>query len=251
MTETQNIYDNPEFFSGYSQMARSVEGLAGAAEWPAVRALLPDLHGLRIVDLGCGFGWFCRWARENGAGQILGLDVSENMLAKAKDATSDSAITYARADLEQLALPEAAFDLAYSSLALHYIKDLGKVFATVHRALEPGGQLIFSIEHPIFMAPAHPRWVVDADGRRTWPVEGYLVEGPRVTDWLAKGVVKRHRTIGTTLNLLISTGFTISHVEEWGPTEEQIAAKPDWAEARERPMFLLVAAEKWIIKAPP
>lgn len=51
---TQNIYDNPEFFEAYSWLGRSVAGLAGAAEWPALRALLPDLRGLRIVDLGCG-----------------------------------------------------------------------------------------------------------------------------------------------------------------------------------------------------
>ena len=60
----QNIYDRPEFFDGYNRLERSVAGLAGAAEWPALRALLPDLEGLRVLDLGCGFGWFCRWARE-------------------------------------------------------------------------------------------------------------------------------------------------------------------------------------------
>ena len=55
---TQNIYDNPEFFEGYSRLSRSVEGLDGAAEWPALKALVPDLRGLRVVDIGCGFGWF-------------------------------------------------------------------------------------------------------------------------------------------------------------------------------------------------
>ncbi|WP_119460350.1 class I SAM-dependent methyltransferase [Rhodospirillaceae bacterium SYSU D60014] len=240
----QNIYDTPEFFEGYSQLGRSVEGLAGAAEWPALRALIPDLHGLEVVDLGCGFGWFCRWAREQGAAHVLGLDVSEKMLARARAATSDAAITYVRADLERLDLPEASFDLAYSSLALHYIVDLAGLLAKVHRALIPGAHLIFSIEHPIYMAPAHPGWSVDREGRKTWPIDSYQVEGPRRTDWLAKGVIKQHRTIGTTLNLLIRLGFAISHVEEWGPTDEQIAAKPELAEERERPMFLLVAARR-------
>lgn len=75
----QNIYDRPDFFEGYSQLGRSVEGLAGAVEWPALRSMLPGLGGLRVVDLGCGFGWFCRWAREQGAAQVLGLDVSERV----------------------------------------------------------------------------------------------------------------------------------------------------------------------------
>lgn len=241
---TQNIYDNPEFFAGYSRLGRSIEGLTGAAEWPALRSLLPDLRGLRVVDLGCGFGWFCRWAREQGAAKVLGIDVSERMLARARAATADAAITYTRADMEGLDLPEASFDLAYSSLALHYIEGLAGLLTKVHRALVPGAHLIFSVEHPIYTAPTHPGWSVDAEGRRTWPVDGYLVEGPRTTDWLAKGVIKQHRTIGTYVNLLIRLGFAMSHLEEWGPTDNQIAARPDLAEERQRPMFLLVAARR-------
>ncbi len=42
---SQNIYDNPEFFEGYSRLGHSIEGLAGAPEWPTLRALLPDMHG--------------------------------------------------------------------------------------------------------------------------------------------------------------------------------------------------------------
>ena len=241
---TQNIYDNADFFAAYSRLDRSIEGLDGAAEWPSLRALLPPLRGLRIVDLGCGFGWFCRWARAQGAAQVLGVDVSERMLARAQASTADAAITYVRTDLERVELPAAAFDLAYSSLALHYIEDLAELLTKVQRALVPGGHLIFSVEHPVFSAPARPGWVTQADGRKTWPVDGYLIEGPRRTDWLAKGVIKQHRTLGTYLNLLIRLGFTIGHIEEWGPTDEQIAAQPVLAEERERPTFLLVAARR-------
>jgi ubiquinone/menaquinone biosynthesis C-methylase UbiE len=243
-TMTQNIYDDPNFFAGYSRLGRSLEGLEGAAEWPALRALLPDLRGLRVVDLGCGFGWFCRWAREQGAAEVLGVDVSEKMLARARDSTNDPAITYLQADLERLDLPEAGFDLAYSSLALHYIEDLAGLMGKVHRALVPGGRLVFSCEHPIFTAPTNPGWSIGADGRKTWPVDSYLSEGPRRTDWLAKGVVKQHRTLGTYVNLLLRLGFALAHVEEWGPTYEQIAAHPSWSEERQRPMFLLVAARR-------
>ena len=241
---TQNIYDESAFFENYSHLGRSVEGLAGAPEWPALRSLLPDLNGLKIVDLGCGFGWFCRWAHQQGAAQVLGLDVSQKMLARATAATSDTNIIYARADMEQLNLPRASFDLAYSSLALHYVEDLAGLMTNVRDAILPGGRLVFSIEHPIYMAPEKPRWLVGPDGRKIWPLDSYLKEGRRTTDWLAKGIVKQHRTIGTTLNVLIQTGFTITHVEEWGPTARQIDAQPELAEERERPMFLLIAAQR-------
>ena len=85
---------------------------------------------------------------------------------------------------------------------------------------------------------------MDTEGRRTWPVDGYLIEGARTTDWLARDVVKQHRTIASYLNLLIRLGFTLSHIEEWGPTDEQMAACPAWAEERQRPMFLLLAARR-------
>jgi SAM-dependent methyltransferase len=239
---TQNIYDNPDFYAGYSQLRRSVEGLDGAPEWPALRALLPELRGRRVVDLGCGYGWFCRWAQEQGATRVLGIDVSERMLARARELNAAEGITYQRHDLETFALGEGAFDVAYSSLTLHYIRDVERFFVMVHRALVPGGQLVFSTEHPIYMAPSNPAWATAGDGHETWPLDRYLDEGPRTTDWLANGVVKQHRTIGTTLNALIRVGFTIAHVEEWGPTEAQIEANPEWARERDRPMFLLVAA---------
>jgi SAM-dependent methyltransferase len=241
---TQNIYDNQEFFEGYSRLNRSVEGLDGAPEWPALRALLPDLRGLGVLDLGCGFGWFCRWARRQGAARVLGIDVSERMLAQSRATTRDPAITYARADMEDFELPPGSFDLVYSALALHYVENLDRLMGKVHRSLVPGGSLVFSVEHPMFTAPTKPGWSADADGRKTWPIDAYLDEGPRSTDWLAKGVIKQHRTLATYLNMLIGLGFAICHLEEWGPTEEQIRSRPNLADEHQRPPFLLVAAKR-------
>jgi SAM-dependent methyltransferase len=241
---TQNIYDTEEFFAGYSRLPRSVEGLDGAPEWPALRALLPDLRGRCVLDLGCGYGWFCRWAQQQGAARVLGVDVSEKMLARATAATQEPAIDYVRVDMEDLDLPAAGFDLAYSSLAFHYLENLDVLIGRVARSLMPGGSLVFSVEHPMFTAPTRPGWSTDADGRTSWPVEGYLDEGPRSTDWLTSGVIKQHRTVATYLNLLIASGFALRRVEEWGPSAELIAAHPDWARLRQRPPFLLVAARR-------
>ncbi|MFC7473964.1 class I SAM-dependent methyltransferase [Dankookia sp. GCM10030260] len=238
----QNIYDDPTFFAGYSRLRRSVEGLDGAPEWPALRAMLPPLQGLRVVDLGCGFGWACRWMRQAGAATVLGLDLSESMLARARAMTGDPDVTYRRADLEDLDLPAAGFDLAFSALALHYIEDLPRLLGRLRRALVPGGHLVASLEHPILTAPSRQGWSIDAAGHRIWPLDGYQREGARVTDWLAKGVVKQHRMLGTTLNALLGAGFALTRVEEWAPTEAQIAEQPDLAPERERPMFLLLAA---------
>ena len=178
---------------------------------------------------------------------MLGIDISEKMLERAITFTHDPMIRYQRADLETLVLPARAYhlvfsSLVFSSLAFHYIAHLERLTAQIARALVPGGSLVFSVEHPIYTAPANPGWVTDPKGHKTWPVDSYQNEGHRSTDWLVKGVIKQHRLIATYVNLLIERGFTISHLNEWGPTQEQIAAQPELSEERERPMFLLVSA---------
>ncbi|HBM7606905.1 TPA: class I SAM-dependent methyltransferase [Enterobacter hormaechei subsp. xiangfangensis] len=240
----QNIYDNPAFFEGYAQLPRSVQGLNGAPEWPALKAMLPDLTGKAVVDLGCGYGWFCRAARELGASDVTGVDISEKMLARAAELTDDNRIHYQRSDLESLALKANSLDLVYSSLALHYLPELDTLFARVQRALKPGGSLVFSMEHPIYTCATRQGWLTDDSGERFRGVNHYQDESQRVSNWLADGVIKYHRTLGTTLNALIKAGLTISEVNEWGPTQTQVDAWPALAEEAERPMLVLIAARK-------
>ena len=241
---TQNIYDNDTFFQNYGRLRRSAEGLDGAQEWPVMRSMLPQLHGARVLDLGCGYGWFCRFARESGATHVLGVDVSEKMLARARETTSDEAVEYRRADLETVELEGMEYDLIYSSLAFHYVVKLQRLIEAIYRALLPRGHLVFSMEHPIMTAPREKGWSDTAAGERIWAVDHYFDEGARATDWLAKGVIKQHRTMATIFNTLLRAGFTLTRVEDWGPTDEQLASWPSLAEDRIRPSFLLVAARR-------
>ena len=130
------------------------------------------------------------------------------------------------------------------SLALHYLPELDTLFSHVQRALKPGGSLVFSMEHPIYTCASRQGWLTDDNGQRFWGVNQYQQEGQRVSNWLADGVVKYHRTLGTTLNALIKAGFALHEVNEWGPTQAQIDAWPALAEEAERPMLVLIAAVK-------
>jgi SAM-dependent methyltransferase len=154
--------------------------------------------------------------------------------------TSDAAVRYERTDLETLALPAAAFDVAYSSLVLHYLEDLDRVLAMVRRALRSGGAFVFSMEHPIYTAPLHPSWIEGAGTDWVWPLHAYAEEGPRRTDWLAKDVLKYHRTSGSVLNALIRNDFVIDAVHDFCPSVADIEAYPDWRRDRQRPIFLLI-----------
>ena len=67
----ENKYDEGMFFEKYSQMSRSVQGLQGAGEWRELERMLPDFKDKRVLDLGCGYGWHCRYAAEHGARSVL------------------------------------------------------------------------------------------------------------------------------------------------------------------------------------
>ena len=240
----QNVYDNPDFFKEYITFPRQVQGLEGAPEWPNIRAILPDLTGKRVVDLGCGFGWFTRWARDNGRAQsVLALDVSEKMLERARSDTTDTAIEYRIQDLEVLELPEASFDFAYSALAFHYIEDFARLVRVIYNSLTPDSHFVFEIEHPIYMAAENADWI-EYGARKTWPVNAYAIEGERRNDWLVKGVLKYHRTMSTTINTLIAAGFTIEQLQEYSPTEAELARTPELAPQLERPIFLTVSCRR-------
>ncbi|HKV83917.1 MAG TPA: class I SAM-dependent methyltransferase [Ktedonobacterales bacterium] len=242
---TRNVYDDPSFFASYGKMARSTSGLEAAGEWPAFRALLPDLRGKRVLDLGCGYGWHCRYAREQQARSVVGVDLSAKMIARARADTNDSAIEYLQLAIEDIAFPAGAFDVVISSLALHYVEQFVTVCQKVHHCLVHKGAFVLSVEHPIFTALAAQDWYYGEHGERLhWPVDQYQDEGPRQTRFLDHDVVKYHRTVATYLNALIDSGFTVTRLSEPQPTRALMNTSPAMRDETRRPMFLLIAAAK-------
>ena len=71
--------------------------------------------------------------RQIGAEAVLGVDVSEKMLAKANVFPPDPAITYLQADLETIESPPAMYDVVFSSLTLHYLKNLPSIVCKFSR----------------------------------------------------------------------------------------------------------------------
>ncbi|GIQ68889.1 class I SAM-dependent methyltransferase [Xylanibacillus composti] len=241
----QNKYDEHPFFSAYEKMPRSVHGLEGAGEWHAFRSVLPDMRGKQVLDLGCGFGWHCRYAREQQARSVTGVDISANMLGKARELTNDPAISYVQSAIEDVQFPECSFDLVLSSLAFHYIDDFEEVCRKVHQFLEKEGRFVFSVEHPIFTSCSEQDWHYDGQGNRLhWPIDHYQSEGRRDTAFLTPNVIKYHRTVSTYMNTMIHAGFRIDAVIEPMPSDEMLRQHPEMKEELRRPMFLIIAASK-------
>lgn len=135
------IYDNENFFSHYAQMSRSREGLSAAGEWHQLKPLFPPLGGRSVLDLGCGYGWHCRFCEEQGASRVLGIDSSRKMIQEAGRRSQGRAIDYRVCSVEEYEFPENTWDLVVSNLALHYIEDLDFVFEKVYATLKEGGYL--------------------------------------------------------------------------------------------------------------
>ena len=240
----ENIYDNKTFFDAYAQMSRSRDGLAGAGEWHQFRNLFPDMSGMKVLDLGCGYGWHCKYAAEQGAASVLGIDLSERMIARASGINGDERITYRICGLEEYEYPEEEYDCVVSNLALHYIEDLDAVYQKICRTLKPGGIFLLNIEHPVFTAGVNEDWIYDKDGNpEYWPVDDYYYPGERSTLFLGERVRKYHHTLTQILMGLLNAGFVLETVEEAVPDESMLDI-PGMKDEMRRPMMLLVRARK-------
>lgn len=240
----ENKYDEPVFFEKYSQMYRSKLGLSGAGEWETLKKFLPELRGKRMLDLGCGYGWHCIYAAEHGAAQVVGVDISEKMLAVAKEKTKFPQVLYKRSAMEELCFPENSFNLVFSSLAFHYVEDFGTLLEQVWRWLEPGGDFIFSVEHPVFTAEGSQDWLRDEEGKICcFPVDNYFFPGKREACFLGEKLEKYHRTLADYLEGLLRQGFSLVHVAEPQPPEQMLEL-PGMKDELRRPMMLLIAARK-------
>lgn len=241
----QNKYDNDTFFSKYKKMSRSVKGLDGAGEWHVLKEMLPDLENKDILDLGCGFGWHCRYVGEQGASSVIGIDISEKMLQTAREMTNDPTISYLNIPMEDIAFSESQFDVVISSLAFHYVDSFKTICEKVNHYLKPDGTFVFSVEHPLFTSRDEQDWFYDEQGNRLhWPVDDYQLEGVRQTTFLTEDVIKYHRTFSTYINDLIHAGFSIREVKEPIPTKELVENIPGMKDEYRRPMFLIISAEK-------
>ena len=240
----ENKYDDPGFFQEYAKMQRSIEGLPAAGEWVAFREALPSIRDKRVLDIGCGYGWHCRYFAEMGAKEVVGIDISEKMIARAREMTNDPRISYSVVALEDFTNEPHSFDLVISSLALHYVSDLKVAFSNVNSLLKTGGNFCYSTEHPIFTSREKQDWCYDVNGNVLhWPVDGYFIEGKRNTNFLGANVTKYHRTIESHFQALQSSGFGVDRLIEPVPSEDEIK-KRGWENELRRPMMLLMVATK-------
>ncbi len=208
-------------------------------EGPAFIDALGSLTGSRVLDLGCGDGSTAGLILAKGAASYVGLDSSAGMIDCARRGWVDDRVRFIHGDIEEFDLGVGEFDVVVSRMALHHVEQLDAAFDRVHRALNEGGRLVFSVVHPVITSHDHT-----GDGPRTsWVVDGYFDRGPRERAWFGSTVVWQHRTVEDYVRLVTDHGFRLDVLSECEPSPELLAGDTDELTRRRRvPLMLLIGA---------
>jgi len=168
---------------------------------PRLGALVADA---RVVDLGCGTGRIGAWLHARRARELVGVDLSSEMLERA--AARELYARTVRAEITATGLETGGFDGAISCMVLDHVADLAAFFAEAHRLLRPGGWLSIVDFHPFFMMRGVPTHF--ADGGAQVAIENHV---HALRDFFQRAV-----------------GFTVVEFEERFVTDEWALAVPGY-----------------------
>lgn len=217
-------------------------------EKPAIYSLLPNLKGKKIISLGCGPGEDCIYLKTHGAESVTGIDISENLIKIAKKTYPE--LEFKVMDMEKMDFEDGSFDLAFSSLALHYTKDWEPVFNEVYRLLKPGSNFIFSCDHPVYnsMQTAENnedtkiQQLARIKHKKTDKIEvvGDYLSISKSEDRSDFGVTCWHKPIGKMSEEIKKAGFVIDEILEPLPLEKMKTISPSNYETLSKiPYFII------------
>ncbi len=129
-----------------------------------------DVHGLNVLDLGCGTGRHSQKLQAFGA-KVTAVDFSKKMLAQARNKPDADGIQYVEHDLcNPLPFEKEMFDLVVSGLVLEHLPAIGPLFAEAHRVLKPRGRAVFTAMHPaMFLRGTQARFTDPDSGELVMP----------------------------------------------------------------------------------
>lgn len=199
---------------------------------PFILELCEPVHGLRVLDLGCGEGYCSRELRRRGAAQVHGIDLSQGMIEAAcsQEVEENLGITYevgCATDLKQFGNEE--IDLIVAVFLFNYltISQTQECMKEVARVLRPRGQFIFSIPHPSFpyMREAAYPFYFQVEDKGYFSKRDQLFPGriwKRDGSWLNVQLI--HKTLEDYFSAMKTAGFnTMPTLQELRVTPEHVA----------------------------
>lgn len=199
---------------------------------PTLLSLMGEVRYKRVLDAGCGEGYFSRILAKTGA-YVTAVDYSKRMIEIAKERTStELSIDYRHGNCEDLNfIKDKCFDLIVSNMVIQDLANYEKVFKEMYRLLSDNGCFIFSILHPCFITP-ESGWEKTDDGEKLhWNVDHYFYEDVYEQRMGGKEkILLFHRTLTSYVNAIIKAGFTLEGLVEPKPSEEMLNKYPTFEE---------------------
>ena len=199
---------------------------------PTLLALIGTVKNKKVLDAGCGEGYFSRILAKSEA-VVTAVDYSERMLEIAKERTAfELPIDYRHGNCEDLYfLEDKSFDIIVSNMVIHDLPNYEIAFQEMQRLLVDGGFFVFSILHPCFMTPESGWERTDEGEKLFWKVDKYFHEDIYEQAMGGKEkILYFHRTLTSYVNAIIATGFSIESIVEPKPSEDMLKKYPSFAE---------------------
>ena len=202
---------------------------------------LGNVEGKSAIDIGCGEGRFSRLLSQLVA-SVTGVDLTEALIARARAMSTGE--TYMLGDAENLNDVESeSFDIAVSYIVLVDLLDYRSAIEAAYRVLRPGGRFVVCNIHP--MRSSLPGgWIRQAERKLFYPVDEYTDEGPREWTWWGRRFVNMHRTLSSHIAAFLDAGFALRALHEPVPSEEQLAAHPNFDDEFRCPNFIIYVLDK-------
>jgi ubiquinone/menaquinone biosynthesis C-methylase UbiE len=167
-----------------------------------------DLDGRKIIEVGCGTGRNTAWLVERSA-EIVALDFSEEMLAKASARVNDPGVRFIQHDARaKWPLADASADIVIAMLILEHVQNLEPFFAEAARVLSHGGNLFVCELHPM-------RQLTGGQAQFNNPKTG---ERRRVTAFV--------HDVSDYVNAGLSAGLELQHLGEWRDAGAELNSMP-------------------------
>ncbi|MDA2921837.1 class I SAM-dependent methyltransferase, partial [Patescibacteria group bacterium AH-259-L07] len=187
---------------------------------PVIFNILGSVKNKKIIEIGCGNGYFARLLAKRGA-DVTAIDLSSKLLtfAIAKEEHKPLGIKYLIRDAANLRdLKSKSFDIGISNMSLMDIADTESAIKEMSRVLKRGNRFIFSITHPVF-CDSRQQWVIIKEGGKKYfarAINKYLSSTAEKHTLWASGVksTQYHRSVETYLRYLRSANFLISDFKE-------------------------------------
>ena len=216
---------------------------------PRMLAMLGNVEGKRILDLGCGEGGYSRELTRRGA-RVIGVDGSERLVEVARRRAEAEAVNaqFVHANASALdGIESARFDVIVAAMSLMDVEDYEGAIREIYRVLCSGGELVMSITHPCFSAPVSG-WIRDqAGGLQVFAVDRYFERvawKSTITAAFRSPVLRRHRPLEDYMLAPIGRGLRLREFREPSVTTEELQSSRRFRKLARIPYFLFMRWQK-------